>query len=89
MSGASRARTGDLLSARQTLSQLSYGPVAAQCIGEFEVLCPVDSPRLIVLGLNETKLNGREPIDSINGNEETAAELIAMGCNRVDLITRI
>ena len=27
--GASRARTGDLLSARQTLSQLSYGPRSA------------------------------------------------------------
>src|SRR6266571_4889589 len=28
-SGASRARTGDLLAASQTLSQLSYGPAAA------------------------------------------------------------
>src|SRR6266700_1460157 len=67
MSGASRARTGDLLSARQTLSQLSYGPVATQCIGEFEVLGPVDPPCLVVLGRNKSKLDSREPADSING----------------------
>ena len=89
MNGASRARTGDLVPARDALSQLSYGPVAAKCSGEFEVLGPVDSPRLIVLGLNETKLNSREPIDSMNRNEETAAELIGVGRYRVDLITRI
>ena len=40
-SGASRARTGDLLDAIQTLSQLSYGPVrAAKCSPELEVPRP-------------------------------------------------
>src|SRR4051812_50067564 len=31
--GASRDRTGDLLLAKQALSQLSYGPVGAECSG--------------------------------------------------------
>jgi hypothetical protein len=31
--GASRDRTGDLLLAKQALSQLSYGPVRAECSG--------------------------------------------------------
>jgi hypothetical protein len=29
--GANRDRTGDLLLAKQALSQLSYGPVGAEC----------------------------------------------------------
>ena len=32
-SGASRDRTGDLLLAKQALSQLSYGPARAECSG--------------------------------------------------------
>ena len=36
-SGASRARTGDLLDAIQTLSQLSYGPEMSQSSAELEV----------------------------------------------------
>jgi transposase len=88
-SGASRARTGDLLSARQTLSQLSYGPVAAQCSGEFEVLGPVDPPSLIVLGRNKSKLNSRESIDSMNGNQKAAVKLIAVSRNCVDLVARV
>src|SRR4051794_41240945 len=31
--GASRDRTGDLLLAKQALSQLSYGPIPAECTG--------------------------------------------------------
>ena len=31
--GASRDRTGDLLLAKQALSQLSYGPAGAECTG--------------------------------------------------------
>jgi hypothetical protein len=46
--GASRTRTGDLLHAEQTLSQLSYGPATAQCSREFEIDRPIDPGSLIV-----------------------------------------
>jgi hypothetical protein len=48
-SGASRARTGDLLDAIQTLSQLSYGPlVLPQCSRELVVLRPRNAESLVV-----------------------------------------
>jgi len=48
--GASRARTGDLLSATQTLSQLSYGPVVpSKSSREVEIICPVDPALLTAL----------------------------------------
>ena len=34
--GASRDRTGDLLVANQTLSQLSYGPLGLICLGDLK-----------------------------------------------------
>ena len=37
-SGASRDRTGDLLLAKQALSQLSYGPAAGECSNRARVL---------------------------------------------------
>src|SRR6266576_2169872 len=51
MSGASRARTGDLLAASQTLSQLSYGPARPKCSGEFEIFGPVNAGRGLVVSM--------------------------------------
>jgi hypothetical protein len=50
--GASRARTGDLLTASQTLSQLSYGPVEvpAKCSREIEVVRPTYPEPLVASG---------------------------------------
>ena len=45
-SGASRARTGDLVHAMHALSQLSYGPkLLANSSGEIESVVPRDCPR--------------------------------------------
>ena len=46
--GASRARTGDLLAASQTLSQLSYSP------GEVKVSSQVNTCALLIPSRNET-----------------------------------
>src|SRR6185437_15780688 len=88
-SGASRARTGDLLAASQTLSQLSYGPVPAKCSGEFEVLGPVDPASLVVLRRSKSEPNCREPIDPLDRNEIAAVELVAVRCDRIDLFARV
>jgi hypothetical protein len=64
-SGASRARTGDLQRATLALSQLSYGPVAAQCSGELELPSPMNSESLVVLGGGQAKedlLSGTNPV---------------------------
>jgi hypothetical protein len=51
ISGADGTRTRGLLAASQSLSQLSYGPWATKCSGEFVVLSPVDAEALIVLAV--------------------------------------
>ena len=43
--GASRDRTGDLLVANQTLSQLSYGPLGLICLGDFKEGRSCSNPR--------------------------------------------
>src|SRR5215218_1002234 len=58
-SGADGARTRGLQHAMLALSQLSYGPNAAQCSAELEVPGPVDSSRLVVTRRVQAKRNMR------------------------------
>jgi NAD(P)-dependent dehydrogenase (short-subunit alcohol dehydrogenase family) len=44
--GANRDRTGDLLLAKQALSQLSYGPLRPEFTGRFEELVPPSTGRV-------------------------------------------
>jgi hypothetical protein len=56
-SGASRARTGDLVHAMHALSQLSYGPRASKCSVERKIVSPVDAGALVVERTRETQLD--------------------------------
>jgi hypothetical protein len=68
MSGASRARTGDLLRATQALFQLSYSPetpfrVSPVYLGEVELRCPQDTGTLTVPWLGETEMKVATALD--------------------------
>jgi hypothetical protein len=82
-SGASGTRTRDLLTAGQTLSQLSYGPRKGMMSGEvyrrpLPIPRPVDAQRQPVLTVNE-----------VNGNQEALLEVIAIGGYRINLVGAI
>src|SRR6266542_1918881 len=88
-SGASRARTGDLLDAIQTLSQLSYGPVTLKCNLELEVPGPVDAGPLVVSRRRKTQLNRATVRKARDRQEITAIELQAIRREGIDLFRRV
>ncbi len=86
MSGASRARTGDLVPARDALSQLSYGPARAKCSGEFEVFRPVQAGLLIVPRRGESKLDRAPFAERFERQEIAAVQVRAIGGERIYLV---
>jgi hypothetical protein len=81
-SGASRARTGDLLRATQALSQLSYSPKGV-------IVRPVYRRPLCILGWGDTKVKGRAAGDLRRGKEKHAIESLAIGSHCVDLVSAV
>src|SRR4051812_19525428 len=84
--GPSRARTGDLLAASQTLSQLSYGPrQRRQCSPELELTRPSD-PRFLVVsrrGEPKMKLTVREELSG--GQQITVVRVRAIQGEGIEL----
>src|SRR3954454_18175598 len=89
ISGASRARTGDLRAASATLSQLSYGPAVDQFSGEFVVLRPVDPLGLIVPRRAQPQLDVCPPEKRGDRQQVTLAGGRAVRGESVDLLRGI
>jgi hypothetical protein len=70
--------------ARHALSQLSYGPVAAQSSRELEILCPVNAVSLIVLRSRNAKKDLSPGAQIIEGDEVAALVVGTVGCERID-----
>ena len=87
--GADGARTRDLRAASATLSQLSYGPWTAKSSGEFVVLCPIDSQRLVVTGRAEPKQDGNAIRKLLDRQEVTPIDLRAVGRICIDVLWRV
>jgi hypothetical protein len=89
-SGASRARTGDLMPARHALSQLSYGPwVLWQCSRGLEFLSPGHAERLVVSSRRETKPNLRSAGEASDRKEIATLQFGAVRGKCIDLIRGI
>jgi hypothetical protein len=78
-SGASRARTGDLVSATHALSQLSYGPK-----GVF--VRPVYRRPLCIFGWPDPQIDSRTVSHLYRRNQVHAIKCLAIGRDRVDFI---
>jgi hypothetical protein len=75
------------LSARQTLSQLSYGPTKLhKCSRELVVTSPVDTDSLVVETWRQTQLKRRPTNRHFMWEEITPPCLCAIGSDRVDLV---
>ena len=84
--GPSRARTGDLIPARDALSQLSYGPAEPlKCSPELVVPRPLDSQRLIVQRRCNAKVNLSKFHELFGRKEITAVQLRAVQGEGVEL----
>ena len=85
LSGAEGDRTPDLLDAIQALSQLSYGPRAAQCSAELVLVCPVDPLLLIVLGRTEPQRDSPALREVAERQEVATVEVYGIRREGVDL----
>src|SRR6478609_3293292 len=89
-SGPSRARTGDLIPARDALSQLSYGPAELrQCSSELEIASPANSRVLVVLRRRQPQIDLTLGYELTCRKEETARRIRAVDTERVELAERI
>src|SRR3954449_9708837 len=89
ISGASRARTGDIVPARDALSQLSYGPRCSKCSGEFVVLRPVDAKSLVVPRRAETQLDVALIRERVHRQQIAPVEIAAVRGKSVDVFARV
>ena len=74
--GASRARTDDLLLAKQVLSQLSYGPVRLDMVG----LGGFEPPTSPLSGVRSDQLSYRPEVDRVRNRATPATRYRASLC---------
>src|SRR5437879_5069542 len=84
--GPSRARTGDLIPARDALSQLSYGPAELrQCSSELEITSPANARSLAVPTRRQTQADRCAPDGELGRQEKAGVHLRAVSRDYVDL----
>jgi hypothetical protein len=85
-SGADGARTRDLESATLALSQLSYGPMRAQCSGEFEVFGPMDPATLVVERGRQAQIHMPPALPKLRWQEKALIQIWRISGEQVDFV---
>src|SRR4051794_22740661 len=87
INGAEGDRTPDLRHAMAALSQLSYGPLLrAKCSREVEIVCPINSPPLVVQTGAQPEMNGWTALDSGYRDQKASVQFYVVGGDCVDLV---